>query len=74
MGAGFLPWISGYAKTYWIIALLISVFMGHFIPKYVTKHLYNKVVQVQAKKETEEDRPIVFISELPGLVGLSARL
>jgi hypothetical protein len=37
------------------------------IPKYVTKHLYNKVVQV--KKETEEDRPIVFISELPRWIG-----
>jgi len=68
MGTGFLPLISGYAKTYWIASLLISVFAGHFIPKYVTKHLY-KVVQVQAKKETEEDRPIVFISELPRWIG-----
>jgi hypothetical protein len=68
MGTGFLPWISGYAKTYWVTALLISVFVGHFIPKYVTKHLCNKVVQ-EAKKETEDDRPIVFISELPRWIG-----
>jgi hypothetical protein len=68
MDTGFLLWISGYAKTYWVIALLISVFVGHFIPKCVTKHLY-KVVQEKAKNETDEDRPIVFISELPRWIG-----
>jgi hypothetical protein len=68
MGTGFLSWISGYAKTYWVIALLISVFVGHFIPRYVTKHLY-KVVEEKTKNETDKDRPIVFITELPRWIG-----
>jgi hypothetical protein len=59
-------------RTYWVIALLISVFVGHFIPSYVTKHLY-KVVKEKAKPETADDRPIVHIAELPCWIGLIER-
>jgi hypothetical protein len=60
MSTGWLALLSEYAKTYWFVSLLISVFLGGLLPKYVTSYLYGLVEQIEKEPD---DRPI---TELPG--------
>jgi hypothetical protein len=60
MSTGWLVLLSDYAKTYWFVSLLISVFLGGLLPKYVTTYLYGLVEKIEKEPD---DRPI---AELPG--------
>ena len=44
---GWLVLLSDYAKTYWIVSLLISVFLGGLLPKYLTIYLYGVVDKLE---------------------------
>jgi hypothetical protein len=69
MGTGWLGLLCEYTKTYWFVSLLISVFLGGLLPKYVTTYLYGLVENLE--KEADE-KPIAALpgrlAELTGYV------
>ena len=58
MGTGWLVLLSDYAKTYWFVSFLISVFAGGLLPKYLTAYLYDLVEKLEKEGD---DRPIVRV-------------
>jgi hypothetical protein len=70
MGTGWLVLLSGYAKTYWFVSFLISVFAGGLLPKYLTTYLYDVVGKLEKEGD---DKPIVKMPMLPELTGYIER-
>jgi hypothetical protein len=67
---GWLVLLSDYAKTYWIVSLLISVFLGGLLPKYLTIYLYGVVDKLEKEPG---DKPIADVPVLPWLTGYVER-
>ena len=70
MSTGWLVVLSDYAKTYWFVSFLISVFAGGLLPKYLTTYLYDVVEKLEKEGD---DRPIAKVPGLPGLTGYVER-
>lgn len=71
MNTGWVVLLGTYAKAYWIVPFLISVFLGGYIPKYLSEYLYGRI---EKEVDAEDgDTPIRDVPVLPWLMGYVER-